>query len=54
MNEVVELAEKLQPIVRPPLPFPQKFKKQKEDECFGKFLSHLKEVHINIPLVDVL
>ncbi|KAK4710898.1 hypothetical protein R3W88_005411 [Solanum pinnatisectum] len=35
-NEVVASEERVQPIVRPPLPFPQKFKKQKEDECFGK------------------
>ncbi|KAK4724270.1 hypothetical protein R3W88_027049 [Solanum pinnatisectum] len=28
--------------------------KQKEDECFGKFLSLLKQVHINLLLVDVL
>ncbi|XP_015167016.1 uncharacterized protein [Solanum tuberosum] len=33
-NEVVAPEESVQPIVRPPLPFPQKFKKQKEDECF--------------------
>ncbi|XP_049360466.1 uncharacterized protein LOC125825176 [Solanum verrucosum] len=53
-NEVVSLEESVQPIVRPPPPFPQKFKKQKEDECFGKFFSLLKQVHINLPLVDVL
>ncbi|XP_049355722.1 uncharacterized protein LOC125820325 [Solanum verrucosum] len=53
-NEVVAPEERVQPTVRPPPPFPQKFKKQKEDECFGKFLSLLKQVHINFPLVDVL
>ncbi|XP_015164041.1 uncharacterized protein [Solanum tuberosum] len=53
-NEVVAPEESVQSIVIPPLPFPQKFKKQKEDECFGKFLSLLKQVHINLPLVDVL
>jgi len=52
-NEVVAPTEKLQPIVRPPPPFPQKIKKQNEDQCFGKFLSLLKQVHINLPLVDV-
>jgi len=46
--------ERVQPIVKPPLPIPQKFKKQNEDGCFGKFLSLLKQVHINLPLVDVL
>ena len=37
----------------PPL-FPQRLKNQNEDECFGKFLSLLKQVHINLPLVDIL
>ncbi|XP_049364731.1 uncharacterized protein LOC125829559 [Solanum verrucosum] len=53
-SEVVVQEERVQPIVKPPPPFPQKFKKQKEDECFGKFFSLLKQVHINLPLVDVL
>ncbi|XP_049387509.1 uncharacterized protein LOC125851820 [Solanum stenotomum] len=53
-GEVVAQEERVQPILKPPLSFPQKFKKQKEDECFGKFLSLLKQVHINLPLVDVL
>ena len=37
-----------------PPPFPQRLKKQNEDECFGKFLSLLKQVHINLSLVDIL
>ena len=53
-SEVVAQEQRVQPIVKPPPPFPQQFKKQKEDECFGKFLSYLKQVHINLPLVDVL
>ncbi|KAK4730245.1 hypothetical protein R3W88_023233 [Solanum pinnatisectum] len=53
-GEVVAQEERVQPIVKSPPPFPQKFKKQKEDEYFGKFLSLLKQVHINLPLVDVL
>ena len=40
--------------VKLPPPFPQKFKKNKEDECFGKFIELLKQVHINLPLVDIL
>ena len=47
-------AEKAQPIVIQHDPFPQKIKKQKKDECFGKFLYLLKRVHTNLPLVDVL
>ncbi|XP_049405017.1 uncharacterized protein LOC125868401 [Solanum stenotomum] len=53
-GEVVAQEEIMQPIVKPPPLFPQKFKKQKKDECFGKFLSLLKQVHINLLLVDVL
>ncbi|XP_049366634.1 uncharacterized protein LOC125831500 [Solanum verrucosum] len=53
-GEIVAQKERVQPIVKPPPPFPQKFKKQKKDECFGKFLSLLKQVHINLLLVDVL
>ncbi|XP_049391657.1 uncharacterized protein LOC125856144 [Solanum stenotomum] len=37
-----------------PPPFPQRLKKQNEDECFSKFLFLLKQVHINLPLVDIL
>ena len=44
----------MQPIARPPPLFPQKFKKQKDDGFFDKFLSLLKQVHINLPWVDVL
>ena len=51
---VVAPFENVKPIARPPSPFPQKFKKQKEDECFGKFLSLLKLVHINFPMVYML
>ncbi|XP_049390990.1 uncharacterized protein LOC125855316 [Solanum stenotomum] len=41
-----------EPKAKPPPPFPQKFKKQKEEECFGKFIKLLKQVHVN--LLDVL
>ncbi|XP_061362403.1 uncharacterized protein LOC133306142 [Gastrolobium bilobum] len=34
--------------------FPQRTKKQQEDKHFGKFLDILKQLHINIPLVDAL
>lgn len=39
---------------RPPPPFPQKLRKQKEEDCFKKFIDMLKQVHINLPLVDVI
>lgn len=39
---------------KPPPPFHQKLKKKKEDECFQKFIGLLKQVHINLPLCDIL
>lgn len=38
---------------KPPPLFRQKFNKKTEDECFGKFINLLKQVDINLPLVDV-
>ncbi|KAL5577804.1 hypothetical protein UlMin_019503 [Ulmus minor] len=39
---------------RPPPPFPQRFKKQQQDHQFRRFLDVLKQLHINIPLVEAL
>ncbi|KAM6543087.1 hypothetical protein CsatB_007534 [Cannabis sativa] len=39
---------------KPPLPFPQRFRKQQQDGQFKKFLDVLKQLHINIPLVEAL
>ncbi|KAK8585374.1 hypothetical protein V6N13_076248 [Hibiscus sabdariffa] len=40
--------------IRPPPPFPQRLKKQKQDYQFKKFFDILKQVHINLPLVEAL
>ncbi|KAK8648816.1 hypothetical protein V6N13_129558 [Hibiscus sabdariffa] len=40
--------------IRPPPPFPQRLKKQKQDYQFKKFLDILKQVHINLPLVEAI
>ncbi|KAL4323559.1 hypothetical protein GQ457_11G028320 [Hibiscus cannabinus] len=40
--------------IKPPPPFPQRLKKQKQDYQFKKFLDILKQVHINLPLVEAL
>ncbi|KAK9043423.1 hypothetical protein V6N11_071768 [Hibiscus sabdariffa] len=40
--------------IRPPSPFPQSLKKQKQDYQFKKFFDILKQVHINLPLVEAL
>ncbi|KAH9779256.1 hypothetical protein KPL71_007658 [Citrus sinensis] len=39
---------------RHPLPFPQRFQKQKQEKQFSKFLKVLKQLHINIPFVEAL
>ncbi|KAL5563618.1 hypothetical protein UlMin_033365 [Ulmus minor] len=39
---------------RPPPPFPQRFQKQQQDQQFRRFLDVLKQLHINIPLVEAL
>ncbi|XP_049397282.1 uncharacterized protein LOC125861416 [Solanum stenotomum] len=56
VEEVVKNSNVEVPVPQKKLPpqFPERLKKQNEDECFGKFLSLLKQVHINLPLVDIL
>ena len=39
---------------QPPLPFPQRFQKQKKDKQFHKFLEVFKKLHINIPFAEAL
>ncbi|XP_060198553.1 uncharacterized protein LOC132627297 [Lycium barbarum] len=41
-------------VVRPPPPFPERLQKQKVDSACKKFLELLKQVHINISLVELL
>ncbi|XP_062075174.1 uncharacterized protein LOC133779200 [Humulus lupulus] len=41
-------------ISKKPPPFPQRFQKQKLDSQFKKFLDMLKQLHIDIPLVEAL
>lgn len=36
------------------MPFPQWFTKKKQDEQFKKFLDILKQLHINISLVEAI
>ncbi|XP_022851217.1 uncharacterized protein LOC111373002 [Olea europaea var. sylvestris] len=42
------------PILKPPLPFPQRYLKKEFDEKFGKFLEVFKKIHINIPFAETL
>ncbi|KAL4318019.1 hypothetical protein GQ457_18G015940 [Hibiscus cannabinus] len=40
--------------IRPPPPFPQRLRKQKNEYQFKKYLDILKQVHINLPLVEAI
>ncbi|XP_062103694.1 uncharacterized protein LOC133814794 [Humulus lupulus] len=42
------------PMSTPPPPFPQRFQKQQRDGQLWRFLDVLKQLHINIPLVEAL
>nr|GEV14779.1 hypothetical protein [Tanacetum cinerariifolium] len=39
---------------KPKIPYPQCLRKGKMEECYTKFIDLIKEVRINVPLVDVL
>ncbi|XP_049378134.1 uncharacterized protein LOC125842895 [Solanum stenotomum] len=41
-------------IPRPPPPFPQRLKKKAEDGKFTRFITMLKQLSVNIPLVEAL
>ncbi|XP_070050238.1 uncharacterized protein [Nicotiana tomentosiformis] len=41
-------------VARPPPPFSQRLQKVKDNAAYKKFLDILKQVQINIPLVDIL
>ncbi|GJU27659.1 putative nucleotidyltransferase, ribonuclease H [Tanacetum coccineum] len=69
-DEPVELNEVLaedqpqktdEPVVRPtsevqtpPIPFPQRLRKEKEEAQQKKFLENLKQLHINLPFIEAL
>ncbi|KAL5782063.1 hypothetical protein ACOSP7_007092 [Xanthoceras sorbifolium] len=38
----------------PPIPYPQRLKKYKDEKSFKKFLEVFKKLHINIPFVEAL
>nr|GFA75237.1 hypothetical protein [Tanacetum cinerariifolium] len=38
----------------PPIPFPQKLRKEKEEAQQKKFLENLKQLHINFPFIEAL
>ncbi|XP_049342886.1 uncharacterized protein LOC125807201 [Solanum verrucosum] len=50
----VEGTRRLQQIPRPPSPFPQRLKKKAEDGKFSKFITMLRQLSVNIPLMEAL
>ncbi|XP_027338257.1 uncharacterized protein LOC113852214 [Abrus precatorius] len=52
-EETVEKPPTLKEFI-PPLPYPARLKKDRDDEQFGKFLSLFRQLHINLPFVDAL
>lgn len=54
VNNKVERAVTKMEILKPPPSFPQSLRKQKEKSCYHKLIDMLKQVHINLLLVDVL
>nr|GEU75782.1 reverse transcriptase domain-containing protein [Tanacetum cinerariifolium] len=39
---------------KPKIPYPQRLRKEKMEERYAKFINLIKEIRINVPLVDVL
>ena len=39
---------------KPPLPYPARLRKDKDQEHLGKFLDLFKKLHINLPFVEAL
>ncbi|TMW98728.1 hypothetical protein EJD97_003563, partial [Solanum chilense] len=49
-----EIPQKVIPIHRPPLPFPQTLVKKTEDGKYRRFITMLKQLSINFPLIESL
>ena len=50
----VEVPMKVIPMPRPPPPFPQRLVKKTEDGKYWCFITKLKQLSINVPLVESL
>ena len=49
-----EVPKKVTPMPRPPPPFPQRLVKKTEDGKYRCFITMLKQLSINVPLVEAL
>ena len=52
--EDAEVPKKVTPMPRPPPPFPQRLVKKTEDGKYRRFITMLKQLSINVPLVEAL
>ncbi|GKC67400.1 hypothetical protein Tco_1099998 [Tanacetum coccineum] len=48
------VAQPLNKIQTPPIPFPRRLRKEKEEAQQKKFLENLKQLHINLPFIEAL
>ena len=51
-RQEAEVPIKVIPMPRPPPPFPQRLVKKTEDGKYRRFITMLKQLSINVPLVD--
>ncbi|XP_069147160.1 uncharacterized protein [Solanum lycopersicum] len=49
-----EVPKKVTPMPRPPTPFPQRLVKKTEDGKYRRFITMLKQLYINVPLIEAL
>ena len=52
--EDAKVPKKVTPMSRPPPPFPQRLVKKTEDGKYRRFITMLKQLSINVPLVEAL
>ena len=50
----VEVLQKVALVPRPPPPFPQRLVKKTEDGKYRRFITMLKQLYINFPLIKAL
>ena len=50
-NPIPQVPEKL---YQPPMPYPARAKKEKQEEEYQKFLDHIKTLQINIPFIEAV
>ncbi|GJW35334.1 DNA-directed DNA polymerase, partial [Tanacetum coccineum] len=54
-NSLIELRfGPLNEVQKPPVPFPRRLRKEKEEAQQKKFLENLKQLHINLPFIEAL